>query len=195
MRKIRIGKDILINWKVSINTGLPLAEADLTLVMVNPRLKLTTLDFTIEDGDCVVAKFRGIDQKYCGVHKLTLWLNKGKENQSALDSVDAFRLVMFTSEEEDNDESIGNEVVNLSGQITVTDRGTKGEKGDTGNGISSIVENDNYTLTINYTNGESFTTGNIRGEKGEKGDRGDAVIVNVSESALIVEGTNTYNNF
>lgn len=195
MRKIRIGKDIIIKWKVTINTGLPLDEADLTLVMVNPRLQLTTLDFTIEDDEYVVAKFKGTDHKYCGVHKLTLWLNKGKENQSALDSIDAFRLVMFTSEEQDDDESIANEVVELEGEITTTDKGQKGDKGDTGNGISSIVENDNYTLTINYTNGESFTTGNIRGEKGEKGDKGEAVIINVSEQALIVEGTNNYNNF
>ena len=40
----------------------------------------------------------------------------------------------------------------------------KGEKGDTGlkgndgNGISSIIMNNDYTLTINFTNGTSFTT-------------------------------------
>lgn len=195
MRKIRIGKDIIIKWKVTINTGLPLDEADLTLVMVNPKLLLTTLDFTIEDNEYVVAKFKGVDHKCCGVHKLTLWLNRGKENQSALDSVDAFRLVMFTSEEEDDDESIANEVVELEGEITTTDKGEKGDKGDTGNGIESTELNSDYTLTINYTDGTSYTTTSIRGEKGEKGDRGEAVIINVSEQALIVEGTNNYNNY
>lgn len=195
MRKIRIGKDIIIKWKVTINTGLPLEDADLTLVMVNPKLALTTLDFTIEDNEYVVAKFKGTDHKCCGVHKLTLWLNKGKENQSALDSVDAFRLVMFTSEEQDDDESIANEVVELEGEITTTDKGEKGDKGDTGNGIESTELNQDYTLTINYTDGTSYTTTSIRGEKGEKGDKGEAVIINVSEQALIVEGTNNFNNF
>lgn len=66
--------------------------------------------------------------------------------------------------------------------------GQKGEKGDTGdigetgNGISSVVLNSDYTLTINYTDGTSTTTGSVRGEqgsqgikgdKGEKGDKGD----------------------
>lgn len=50
--------------------------------------------------------------------------------------------------------------------------GAQGIKGETGNGISSIQLNQDYTLTINYTSGSSFTTTSIRGEKGEQGDRG-----------------------
>ena len=38
--------------------------------------------------------------------------------------------------------------------------------GKTGNGIASIVMNADYTLTINYTNGDSYTTPSIRGEEG-----------------------------
>lgn len=44
-------------------------------------------------------------------------------------------------------------------------------------GIDTIVFNADYTLTFNMTNGETFTTGSIRGEQGEtgaKGDKGDA---------------------
>lgn len=56
------------------------------------------------------------------------------------------------------------------------DTGEKGEKGDTGetgNGIASAVLNSNYTLTLNFTDGTSYTTPNpIRGEKGETGDTG-----------------------
>ena len=57
-----------------------------------------------------------------------------------------------------------------------------GEKGDTGNGIKSTIMNDDYTLTIEFTDGTSYTTPSIRGEKGatgsqgakgEKGDKGD----------------------
>ena len=35
--------------------------------------------------------------------------------------------------------------------------------------ISSIVLNDDYTLTINYTDGDATTTGSIRGETGDSG--------------------------
>ena len=57
-----------------------------------------------------------------------------------------------------------------------------GEKGDTGNGIKSTIMNDDYTLTIEFTDGTSYTTPSIRGEKGatgsqgakgEKGEKGD----------------------
>ena len=56
---------------------------------------------------------------------------------------------------------------------------TPGQKGDTGNGIKSTVMNNDYTLTIKFTDGTSYTTPSIRGEKGEtgskgaKGDKGD----------------------
>ena len=36
-------------------------------------------------------------------------------------------------------------------------------------GIDTIVFNADYTLTFNMTNGETFTTGSIRGEQGESG--------------------------
>ena len=40
-------------------------------------------------------------------------------------------------------------------------------------GIDTIVFNSDYTLTFNMTNGETFTTGSIRGEHGAKGDKGE----------------------
>ena len=57
-----------------------------------------------------------------------------------------------------------------------------GQKGDTGNGIKSTTMNNDYTLTIKFTDGTSYTTPSIRGEKGatgsqgakgEKGEKGD----------------------
>ena len=39
-------------------------------------------------------------------------------------------------------------------------------RGDTGNGIRSMVLNQDYTLTVNYTDGTSWTSGSIRGETG-----------------------------
>lgn len=45
----------------------------------------------------------------------------------------------------------------------------KGEKGDTGCGISNVQMNDDYTLTVTLENGMHFNTPPIRGEKGERG--------------------------
>lgn len=58
------------------------------------------------------------------------------------------------------------------------EKGDPGEKGDTGetgaagNGISSAILNSDYTLTLNFTDGTSYTTTAIRGEKGDTGDTG-----------------------
>ncbi len=43
------------------------------------------------------------------------------------------------------------------------------EQGEQGVGIESAVLNADYTLTLNFTDGSSYTTPSIRGEKGEPG--------------------------
>lgn len=52
------------------------------------------------------------------------------------------------------------------------DKGDKGDTGATGNGIASAVLNSNYTLTLTFTDGTTYTTSSIRGEKGETGATG-----------------------
>lgn len=64
-----------------------------------------------------------------------------------------------------------NEYVNTN----VDARGVKGDKGDIGNGIENTVFNSDYTLTITFTDGTSYTTPSIRGEKGIKGDVGNGI--------------------
>lgn len=49
------------------------------------------------------------------------------------------------------------------------DKGDKGNKGDAGNGIRSTALNPDYTLTVTFTDGTSYTTPSIRGEKGDPG--------------------------
>ena len=64
----------------------------------------------------------------------------------------------------------------LTGKVSIKTNisgNAPGLKGERGNGIKSTVLNDDYTLTLNYTNGTSETTSSIRGAKGEKGDKGD----------------------
>lgn len=61
----------------------------------------------------------------------------------------------------------------LAKKLAESGIGEKGDKGDAGNGIASTVLNDDYTLTLTFTNGTSYTTPPIRGEKGEVGAKGD----------------------
>lgn len=42
-------------------------------------------------------------------------------------------------------------------------------RGSTGNGIESVTLNDDYTLTIRFTDGTEQTTESIRGEPGKPG--------------------------
>lgn len=78
-------------------------------------------------------------------------------------------------------------------------QGLIGETGATGNGIVSTVLNDDYTLTIHFTDGTSYTTPSIRGgtgvqgKQGEKGDPGSGFRVlgyYPTESALSAAVTN-----
>lgn len=67
---------------------------------------------------------------------------------------------------------------NNTGQITgniVGTRGPKGETGDTGNGIASAVLNSDYTLTLTWTDGDSYTTPSIRGAQGIQGETGVSI--------------------
>lgn len=71
-------------------------------------------------------------------------------------------------------------------------KGDKGDVGDTGNGIESTVLNSDYTLTITFTDGTSYTTPSIRGEKGLKGDVGNGITSTVlnNDYTLTINFTN-----
>lgn len=79
-----------------------------------------------------------------------------------------------------------------------------GKDGASGNGISSVVLNDDYTLTLLFTNGTEYTTSSIRGAAGAAGEDGvdgkdgkdgdDGVsIISVEQTTTSTEdeGTNT----
>lgn len=78
-------------------------------------------------------------------------------------------------------------------------QGKQGETGATGNGIASTVLNDDFTLTVHFTDGTSYTTPSIRGatgpqgKQGEKGETGSGFKVlgyYATESALSAAVTN-----
>lgn len=65
-----------------------------------------------------------------------------------------------------------NPEITLRSGADVAYTGPKGDKGDTGNGISSIVLNDDYTLTITMTDGTVYHTESIQGPVGPSGPSG-----------------------
>lgn len=88
----------------------------------------------------------------------------------------------------------------LTGETGATGaQGQQGEKGDTGNGIANALLNDDYTLTITFTDGTEYKTPSIRGatgaqgQQGEKGETGSGFKVlgyYATESALSAAVTN-----
>lgn len=64
-------------------------------------------------------------------------------------------------------------VTDENGVITFHFGIPNGQRGITGNGIDHIVMNPDYTLSVYFTDGDSYTTDPIRGETGAKGDKGD----------------------
>ena len=67
------------------------------------------------------------------------------------------------------------------------DTGSTGAIGATGNGISSVVLNGDYTLTINYTSGSSVTTTSIRGATGATGAKGDTGATGKGISSVVLQ--------
>ena len=65
------------------------------------------------------------------------------------------------------------------------DEGPQGPPGPTGNGIQSTVLNADYTLTITFTDGTTYTTPSIRGEQGEQGEPGVVQDVTVNGTSVL----------
>jgi len=56
--------------------------------------------------------------------------------------------------------------------VTLERKGPQGDKGDTGVGVQSTVDNGDGTFTVNYTDGTSFTTSDFTGPQGAQGIQG-----------------------
>ena len=66
-------------------------------------------------------------------------------------------------------------------------QGIQGIQGTTGNGISSVTLNGDYTLTINYTSGATVTTTSIRGATGATGATGDTGATGKGISSVVLQ--------
>lgn len=124
MQRIRIYKDLKIQWKVLTNKeALPLEGRDLTFEIVN-KFERVSFPFSVE-GNLLTADFPGTAHKSLGDYWVTLWENKGKEGQTLVDSCAGFTLVSTTCMEDDNDNTLnGAAVVSLESNIEF---GVKGD--------------------------------------------------------------------
>lgn len=114
MKKIRIGKDIEVRWRILTNgEPLPLAGRDLWLEIVNGYGRQGH-EFSIEDGNEVVFTFGGLEQRHPGVHTFTLWENRCKEGQTVVDSCDGVELVRSTCMEGGDGGNVSSETSDLS---------------------------------------------------------------------------------
>ena len=136
MRKIRIGKDIRVRWRILTNgEALPLEGRDLRLEMVN-RFGRTERSFSVEDDNVVVFTFPGTAQRYLGEHTFTVWENRDKPGQTVVDSCDGVELVKSTCMEGGTDGKTATDTSDLSTESlelaassldTMDDYYTKGE--------------------------------------------------------------------
>lgn len=113
MKRIRIGKDIEIHWPILTNgEQVTLEGRDLHLVLHLPSCMETPLHFEPQ-GNIAVFTISGNMQKQLGAYRLTMWENKDKSGQTAVDYCDAFELVPTTCMEGGNDNNLTTETVNL----------------------------------------------------------------------------------
>lgn len=142
--KIRQGKDIILRWKITTNgEALPLEGRNLTLILSTPNGRERVLSYTTE-GDIIITRLFGKEITHLGDYTLTLWENRGEQGQTAVDAVNAFELVKYTTMEDGNsscgnleaetvDLGVTDMIVGIEGpQGPVGPQGEKGDKGDVG---------------------------------------------------------------
>lgn len=190
MKRIRIGKDINLNWKITVPEGMDsLENLNLTLQMRDSKGNKVDIDeFTIED-DTIKVGLRGTAFAYVGRYSFTLWVNKGELGQTLVDCIDAFQLVSSTGQE-DNGCNCGCgcldvSTVDLYGDLTfpviVGPQGPQGEQGPQGNPGPQGEPGPQGPKGDKGDKGDTGPQGNPgakgdtgpQGSKGEKGDKGD----------------------
>lgn len=113
---IRTGKDVTLRWTVLTDgEEAPLSGRDLSLYMQTPDGREEEIAKAADAGATQKATFDvsestisihlyGKDLAVTGMYSLTLWENKGKKGQKAVDFLNAFRLVGNTGLEDDDTE-------------------------------------------------------------------------------------------
>lgn len=157
MKKIRIGNDITVFWKIRFaEEGYSLSDATLSLFLsVNSleKCKITKKDitgFSIE-GDILKWVFQGKDQTETGIYTLTLIGNDGSAGMWTIDACEAFELVkcdcMISNDNEDS-----SKVETVIAEIESTVEAVPGAKS------AIIQENMKISGTVNLAKAEGKTT-------------------------------------
>lgn len=127
--KLRIGNTINIKFTITrAGTPYDLRDKNLLLVVKN-KIKNTEVilhypafSITGADHNVIFWTFQGNEQVYTGKYMLTLYENKGLDNMLAVDCCDAFELVNYTCDT-DNETSCGNvevETIELAADVGVS---------------------------------------------------------------------------
>lgn len=182
MKRIRIGKDIRIRWRVEVNGYPPEAASGCVLEVVGHWGDRQELPVEVVDGE-VVATFRGKHHRQIGVYSLTLWINRGKDGQTAVDACNVFELVPCSCDETGHDihnmtletidlgtqyidaiftdEQLVAVLADLSRRIdNLTERIEALEKGGGGCG-SAYVENGTLSASASVTNDVMSVQGSV----------------------------------
>ena len=116
MNKIRRGKDIHVTWEVLTDgVSMPLNADELTLVIKNPSMAVTqeVRDFSVS-GNVIRFTWYGKDQpEIPKKYYLTLWKNRGKADQSAVDTPFVELVGASWDEAEEEERGLQTEYVNL----------------------------------------------------------------------------------
>lgn len=133
-RRLRIGNDYKIVWKIKAQSGdVDLSGKDLKLYYEADGEKVS-VPFAIED-NTIVWDFKGAEQSKLGAYRLILTENEGKDNMRTIDVCDAFVLVGYNCESDNTGMPSETETVSVISYISLIigvkgDKGEKGEKGD-----------------------------------------------------------------
>lgn len=179
MDKIRIHKDITVRWRVtSAGEAVNLEGRDLAVVITDSTGRKRALPFAVTDTNLVTCEFLGSEQRTLGKYTLSLLENAGRPGSTALDEVDAFELVRYTTmEQKGDDPGLTTHTIDLDGDLTVCGRGASayevwlslGNEGTEADFIASLKGEPGDK----GEKGERGETG-PRGPQGEKGDTGEA---------------------
>lgn len=187
MKRIRIGKDIDVQWVLHAPAGVVLTTENLTIELKDPkdsREKIDTFTLeTLQDKFAVYFALRGTAFSWLGNYTFTAWLNKGEQGQSVVDAVNAFTLVGSTQAEEDMQlsPSLHLATVDLQGDISFVGR--------PGYSPTANVVKDGDTATITITDKDGTTTATVK-----DGDDGISPTANVVKSGNTVTITITDKN-
>jgi hypothetical protein len=103
MRRIRIGTDFEVRWSLyTIVDGQKeqymLENRKLMLQYCTPYGMVEVKDWSI-DGNTIVWKFKGKEQRHIGCYQLIMTENPGEDGMLTVDSCNAFELVAYSYQE------------------------------------------------------------------------------------------------